>query len=572
MPASVRQYLKEISAVGAEATEHSYRSPLEIFLKTLAGDAAKTRKTGKLTVLHEPSRKKYIGAPDFLILNNGGAAVGCVECKNPGDNLDALAGGKQVKKYAALSPNIILTDYYRFILLREGKIADDIKLTKKSGAKELQAAEELLHAFFAAEAQSIGDAKELAAALALRCAPLRDALVEILPDDKSKLSGLFKSFQQTIYRELDGAQFADALAQTLVYGLLMAKLKASDGEKLDLYNAEKHIPQNFALIGEIVGFLKELRRAEYQSVQYLTESVLAAVNAMDERAVADSMAYKKNTGGEDPYLNFYETFLAAYDAEMKKSRGVYYTPPSVARFIVRAADDILRRDFGLAKGLGDPKVTALDFAAGTGTFMLEMFRQIFGEASPAQRRALAREHLLKNFYGFEFLIAPYVIAHLKLSRFLEDNGAALQNGERVHVYLTNTLEQVSKQTAMDFMPALVEETATAQQIKNRDILVITGNPPYSAVSQNNGEWIKTLLRAYFQADGKPLGERNPRWLQDDYVKFIRFAQWKMEQINEGVVAIITNHAFLDNPTFRGMRESLLKTFNRLYFLDLHGNS
>lgn len=581
-------YAAKIARTGADATEHSFRTPLQNLLETLAAEIQ------GLTVLHEPPRQKDVGAPDFLVINKSGAPVGCVECKKPGENLEKLIGGEQLKKYETLAPTILLTDYWNFILLRGGESVLKIKLQKKPGAKQLGELEELIRRFLESEAQTIGTAKELAAALAARCAPLREALEEQLPDDKSALRGLFTSFQETIYADITDAQFADALAQTLVYGLLMAKLKAPDGKILDLYNAEKYIPQNFALIREIVKFLKHLEESggdENKKIKYLLENIAAAVNAMDARAVAESMAYKKD-GGEDPYLNFYEDFLAAYDPALRESRGVYYTPPQAARFIVRAAHDILRRNFNLHEGLGDSTVTALDFAAGTGTFMLEMFRKVLDGVKNGGAHAWTHGHLLKNFYGFEYLIAPYVIAHLKLSYFLESKNITLGKDGRVHVYLTNTLQKTAA-VRLEFLPALTEETNRAQEIKEQRILVITGNPPYSGHGQTAGKeqfrrahktkkdrmvmdtrdtWIGGLLKDYFQIDGKPLKEKNPKWLQDDYVKFIRFAQWKMEQVEKGVVAIITNHAFLDNPTFRGMRKSLLNTFNRLYFLDLHGNS
>jgi predicted helicase len=243
-------------------------------------------------------------------------------------------------------------------------------------------------------------------------------------------------------------------------------------------------------------------------------------------------------------------------------------------FIIRAIDDILRRDFDIKQGLADHKrVTMLDFATGTGTFILEAFERMLesiGE-NPATRDLLVREHFLKNIYGFEYLIAPYTIAHLKLSQFLADRGHKLHGTERLQVYLTNTLEPIAPQINY-LLPALSEEAEKAQEIKKKPILVITGNPPYSAESRNNGAWISDQIDSYKKADGKPLGERNPRWLNDDYVKFIRFAQDKIDQVDEGVVGIISNHSFLDNPTFRGMRQSLMASFDKIYVLDLHGSN
>ena len=259
----------------------------------------------------------------------------------------------------------------------------------------------------------------------------------------------------------------------------------------------------------------------------------------------------------------------------KRGAEVYYTPPSIVNFIVRAVDDILKDKFEIADGLADHKrVTVLDFACGTGTFLLEVMNRIFeniGGADAGKAGSIVREHILKNIYGFEYLIAPYTIAHLKLSQYLKDKGHPLHDNERLQVFLTNTLEPIAPQPNF-LLPGVTEEVKAAQAVKDKPILVITGNPPYSGHSKNNSPLVKATIEAYKQVDGKPLGEKNPKWLQDDYVKFIRFAQMKMDQVEEGVVGIITNHSWLDNPTFRGMRQSLMQSFEQIYVLDLHGNT
>ena len=568
----INDYVRDIMRHGdGEATEFTHRLPLQTLLNAMA--APIERADGNIKILHEPSRLPGIGAPDFILLNNGGANIGCVECKKPQDNLNALIGGKQLEKYRALSPNILLTDYWRFLLLKDGAVIKHTTLSANPTAAEKEQLQELLNHFLITDAQSIGDAKTLADSLAVRCAALRCVLAaEILKEETSALHGLYDSFRAAIYDELDRQKFADVLSQTLVYALLMSKLKAPDGAKIDLYTAEQYIPGNFALIREIAGFLRQLQTNAYHNIRYLLDNVLSAINAIDAHALAESMRYKNIGADEDPYLNFYENFLAAYDPDLREKRGVYYTPLPVARFIVRAADDILRRDFKLKDGLGDKNVTALDFATGTGTFMLEMFRRVLNDKTPTKRAVIAHSHLLQNFFGFELLIAPYIIAHLKLSYFLRDMEVELKKNERIQVFLTNTLEQHETQINMSFLPAMSKEANRAQEIKEKNILVITGNPPYSVVSQNKGELITNLIKTYKYADDAPLKEHNLKLLQDDYVKFMRFAQHKMENVEKGIVAIITNHSFLDNPTFRGMRQSLMTTFNRMYFLDLHGNA
>ena len=590
MESEIKNYFREVSAVKKQrgATEFSYRTPLENLLRTLSPKG--------FSVVQEPSRVGGVGAPDFRVSGAGGAVVGYVECKKPGENLDDLIRGEQIKKYQNLSPNILLTDYQHFILLRNGAEAD------RTSPREKTKVGELLRRFFAAEPHKIGDAKTLAYALAERCRWLRMPLRKSLENNQSRLRGLFASFKETIYRDIDEAAFADALAQILVYGLLMAKLNMKNGGLLELHTVAHHIPKNFGLLREVTGFLSELEDSGRSQngdeggeakIKYLIDDILAVINHMDAAAVTESLSYSKGRASDDdPYLHFYENFLAAYNPNLRQSRGVYYTPPPVVRFIVRAADEILRRDFKLDKGLATDKVTALDFAAGTGTFMLEMFRLVLEGSDKSRRGMLAQNHLLKNFFGFELLLAPFVIAHLKLSQFLKDSGIALGR-KRVNVFLANTLETLIGKAVDMHLPHLAEEANLAQEVKDENILVITGNPPYSGHSQTPSSetyerkhkkikgktvsdvrdtWIGKLMRDYYKVDGGGLGERTSKWLQDDYVKFIRFAQHKIDESGEGVVAIITNHAFLDNPTFRGMRQSLLGSFNRLYFLDLHGNS
>ncbi|WP_424947089.1 type ISP restriction/modification enzyme [Candidatus Spongiihabitans sp.] len=561
-------------AAGGDATEFSYRTDIENMLK------AATAEFGVAAdILQEPSRIKNSGAPDFRISAKGGGVIGYVECKNPGENLSKLLGKAQLEKYRALSDNILLTDSWRWYWLRDGKKIEDATLTEKPNTKTKTDFVNLLRAFMEVEAEKIGDAKRLASALARRCALLREGLEAHGNDDpsKSSLHGLLKAFQTALDTELSFDKFADAFAQTLVYSLLLAKLKAPAGDKLDLYNINKYIPANFAVIREITVFLQGLHDSEYEHIRWVVDDILAAVNNMDAAAVSETMSYRNGGKGfddsDDPYIYFYENFLAAYDAKLRERRGVYYTPPPVVKFIVRAVDDLLRRDFGLSGGIAETNaVTALDFAAGTGTFMLEMIRKVLSDTPPARRDMLTRGHILKNFYGFELLMAPYAIAHLKLSQFLADNGVPLKHDERINVFLTNTLERIGKQVELPMMPKLAEEVNRAQKIKDAPVLVITGNPPYSVASQNKGEWIIDLINSYKQINGEKLKEQNLKVLLDDYVKFFRFAQWKMENVERGIVAIITNHGFLDNPTFRGMRKSLLDTFDALYFLDLHGNA
>jgi predicted helicase len=462
----------------------------------------------------------------------------------------------------------------------------------------------LLQAFFSTPPEGIGRSQQLALALATRSKLLHDYLGEELvrqerDHKQGRLYGLFQIFRDQVFHELTLNEFADAFAQMLAYGLFLARLN-SDSEPVTLHNAREHVPGSFRLIRELVDFLTELEKTEYRDVRWVVEEVLSIVNALNLPAIREDLSFrnrkaisrKVRAGDEeehrlferDPFIYFYEDYLKAYDAATRKARGVYYTPPPIVNFIVRAVDDILKTSFGIHDGLADSRrITVLDFACGTGTFLLEVFQRIFNNiGGPRSGRAdlIVREHMLKNMYGFEYLIAPYTIAHLKLSQFLGDQGHPLKNDERLQVFLTNTLEPIHPQPNL-LLPAITAEAEAAQTVKDKPILVITGNPPYSGHSKNKGAWIAAAIDGYkftveMDETGQeikiPLGERNPKWLNDDYVKFIRFAQLKMDAVNEGIVGIITNHSWLDNPTFRGMRQSLMRSFEQIYVLDLHGNA
>ncbi|MBI4810868.1 MAG: N-6 DNA methylase, partial [Ignavibacteriales bacterium] len=301
--------------------------------------------------------------------------------------------------------------------------------------------------------------------------------------------------------------------------------------------------------------------------------VLAAANV--KKILHD---YFEEGRGTDPIFHFYETFLASYNPEERERRGVYYTPEPVVSYIVRSLNTILKEKFGRGDGFATQSVTVLDPAGGTLTFLaeaaklaVEEFVSKYGDGS---RRKFIEDHVLKHFYAFELMMAPYAAGHLKMGYLLEELGHKLSGDERFQFYLTNTLEMEElAQTSLPGMSSLSEESHLAGQLKKKQpILVILGNPPYSGHSVNKGAWIPELIKTYKKIDGEPLGEKNPKWLQDDYVKFIRFAQWKIEQIGEGTIGFITNHSYLDNPTFRGMRQSLMNSFDEIYLLDLHGNS
>lgn len=574
-----------------EKTEHTDRAALEALLAGFG-------RTG-VVVQHEPRRQDDKGSPDFKI-TSGGAVLGYVEVKTIGENLDAVLKSAQIKKYRLLSDNILLTDYLHFIWIgpqgieRESlAFADDLdSRMHRLNPDRAAVVGRLIGGFFSQPPAGIARAQVLAAALATRSHLLRDGLADALAhqaahQQQGRLYGLFNAFRVQVFHDLELGEFADAFAQMLAYGLFLARLNTDETITLD--NARQFVPGAFPLIRELIDFIGELRSPDYVSIRWLVEEILSIMNGLDLAAIRLDLSFSNRrairravrAGSEaehrlferDPFVYFYEDFLARYDAKLRKSRGVYYTPPPVVNFIIRAIDDLLRSEFGIADGLADHRrVTLLDFATGTGTFLLEALERMFETIGDGQakREMLVREHVLRNVFGFEYLIAPYTIAHLKLSQYLKDKGIALRGAERLRIYLTNTLEPIAPQ-ANFLLPALSAEAAEAQTVKDQPILVITGNPPYSGVSRNNGAWISREIDAYKIVDGKSFDEKK-HWLNDDYVKFIRFAQTKIDAVPEGIVGIITNHSFLDNPTFRGMRQSLMSSFSCIYILDLHGNT
>jgi hypothetical protein len=613
MTDAFKPYFEAIKTLDIQdATEHTLRTALENLLNAIAQEV---KPPFPIKVIHE-SKKDTAGrgAPDFKFKVNE-AILGYLENKKVEENLDTILKSAQLTKYKQLSGNLIVTNYLEWIWLRDGNIQKRETLCYQSDVgnrkakldpEKVEKVYQLIAGFYSIPPKQIGRAKDLALALATRCHDLRDYLLEELvrqekEDEEGRVWGLYKAFKQEVFHELKVTEFADAFAQTLGYGLFLARLNMANepaARKLTLDNAKRFIPGGFELIRELVSFLDELEKPEYRLAKQPIDEILSIMNTLDLASIHEDLAFTKRQGklfdpteeerllfAKDPYVYFYEDFLKAYDAAMRKGRGVYYTPPPVVNFIIRAINDILKDTFGIQDGLADRKrVTVLDFATGTGTFLIEVLQQIFETVSEGVRDQIIQEHVLKNLYGFEYLIAPYTIAHLKLSQFLQDKGYPLKDKERLRIYLTNTLEPIAPQANL-LLPALSKEVKEAQEIKDKQILVITGNPPYNNKSKNPSEFsiekvdkqgkIKTVKKKTFI--GELLGAYKPSDetklnLDDDYIKFLRFAHYKMEESSEGIIGIITNNSFLSGITHRKMRGKMLKDFERIYIMNLHGNA
>jgi predicted helicase len=609
MPPPTNQYLTSVARTHAagNATEHSYRPALKALVESFQQG---------ITATNEPKRVQC-GAPDFIVSRKN-SSVGYIECKDIGVALDKVETSEQFKRYLDALENLILTDYLQFRHYAAGKLVQEVTLARPDGKGKIKAlpdADEqlsnLFNVFLAAVSTTIGTPKDLAARMAAAAKVTREAIEKALAleDSSGTLHNELDSFRATILPGMTEAEFADMYAQTVCYGLFSAcaNLPGNKARQFTREHAAYDLPPTNPFLRDIFDYIAGTR---------LDASIVWAVELLAEILRSADMGqilkdFGKATRREDPVVHFYETFLAAYDPKLRETRGVYYTPEPVVSYIVRSIDHILKTDFDCLTGLADNstitapffdadaksgitekevhRVQILDPAAGTGTFLFETVRHIF-DAMKRNRGLWAGEqgyvakHLLPRLFGFELMMAPYAVAHMKLGWLLKKTGYNFPGTDRLCVYLTNTLEKrvLPSQQGWYFGNQIAHEANAAGRIKAQSpIMVIMGNPPYSGHSANRNEWSKDLLKnkllgphgapGYFECDGQPLGEKNPKWLNDDYVKFIRFAQYRIELTGYGVVGFITNHAYLDNPTFRGMRKSLMHTFDEIYVLDLHGN-
>ena len=589
---ALRTYRRDVEQTHAtgQATEHSYRPAFQTLVQALGG-------TG-VTALNEPAQVAC-GAPDFIVERDG-IPIGHIECKDIDTNLDNIENNEQLRRYREGLPNLLLTDYLEIRWYVSGELRETARIGRANNRGEItvdrdraRRAAAIFDAFFASRPPTVHDPRELAERMATKARLLRDSIIRIFLQEggSGPLHDLLDAYRGVLIGGLDATDFADLQAQTAAYGLFAARCLHDSGNG--------PFTRRTAIFADTTPFLREVfgRIAGPgidSRIAWIVDDLALLLDRADMAAVLTD--FGRRTRREDPVVHFYEDFLAAYDPELREVRGVYYTPEPVVSYIVRSADRLLRNRFGLADGLAETTandegrpVFILDPAAGTGSFLREVVVRI---RETIDEKGLSgawpdyiRNHLLPRLFGFELLMAPYAICHLKLALEIGGTDARFRmpEGERLGVFLTNTLEEPHERTTGAlFGHEIAQEAAGADDIKrDRPVMVVLGNPPYSGHSANKGAWIRGLLRGsdgeestgnYFEVNGQPLEKRNPKWLNDDYVKFIRFAQWRIERTGEGVLAFVTNHSYLDNPTFRGMRRSLMETFDEIYLLDLHGNA
>lgn len=578
------------------ATEHTFRGDLQNLLEALVPTIRAT---------NEPKRQSC-GAPDY-ILTKKDIPVGFIEAKDIGDkDLDGTkkTGNKeQFDRYKASLNNLIFTDYLSFHLYRDGEFITKISIGEitEKGIKPLTenfaSFENLIKDFCSHVGQTIKSSKKLAEMMAGKARLLSDVIGKALTSDEinhedSTLKDQMTAFKDILIHDITPQGFADVYAQTIAYGMFAARLHDPTLGTFSRQEAAELIPKSNPFLRKLFGYIAGPDIDD--RIKWIVDSLTDIFLACNVEEILKN--YGKSTKMEDPIIHFYETFLSEYDPKLRKARGVWYTPAPVVNFIVRAVDDILKNEFDLPQGLADTsktkikvdlqgkkveqevhKVQILDPATGTGTFLAEVVKHIHKKFQGQQGiwSNYVETHLLPRLNGFELLMASYAMAHLKLDLLLTETGYKPTTNQRFRVYLTNSLEEHHQDTGTLFANWLSTEANEANHIKrDTPVMCVIGNPPYSGESANKGEWIMKLMEDYKKEPGgkEKLKEQNSKFINDDYVKFLRYGQHFIEKNGSGVLAYINPHGFLDNPTFRGMRWHLLKTYDKIYTIDLHGNA
>lgn len=578
------------------ATEHTFRGDLQNLIEHLVPSICAT---------NEPKRQSC-GAPDY-ILTLKEIPVGYIEAKDIGDrDLEGTkkTGNKeQFDRYKAWLDNLIFTDYLDFYLYRDGVFVRKISIGEitPKGIKPLpdnfKSFEDFIKDFCSHVGQTIKSSKKLAEMMAGKARLLSEVIEKALISDEenqenSTLKDQMTAFKQILIHDITPKGFADVYAQTITYGMFSARLHDPTLTTFSRQEAFELIPKSNPFLKKLFGYIAGLELDE--RIKWIVDDLVQIFIACNVEDMLKN--YGKSTKMEDPIIHFYEDFLSEYDPKLRKARGVWYTPQPVVDFIVRSVDDVLKTEFDLPQGLADTtktrvkvnlngkqveqeyhKVQVLDPATGTGTFLAQVIKHIYKkfEGQEGIWSNYVENHLIPRLNGFELLMASYAMAHLKLDLLLTETGYKPTKNQRLRVYLTNSLEESHSDKGTLFANWLSTEANEANHIKrDTPVMCIIGNPPYSGESANKGDWIMNLMEDYKKEPGgkEKLKERNPKWINDDYVKFLRHGQYFIEKNGFGVLAFINPHGFLDNTTFRGMRWNLLRTYDKIYTIDLHGNA
>ncbi len=570
---ALNSYFKEIHKIyiAGDFREESFYPALK---KLIEECSQLFQRQARASVLVLPKRTEA-GIPDFRI-GKDGEIVGYVEAKTPDSNLNEIEDSEQLKRYRGSLPNLILTNFLEFRLYKHGNPMDKVEVGRRFTLQSLKHPPvpeklgeffELLEKFFSFSTPKIKKSSDLSIELAKRTRFLEHILQEELSRENEEVTRFYKAFQEELIETLTKERFADLYAQTITYGLFAARMKIQNGFKRE--TAWKFIPESLPLLKEI--FYSMTGPHFPESLIWIVDEISQLLEKAEISSILKE--FKTTRWEEDPVIHFYETFLTTYNPKERERLGVYYTPLPVVSYIVRSIHKLLKTKFAKSEGLATKDVTLLDPAAGTLTFVVQAIKQVQKELEEKKKKGLIKpyieEHILPHFHAFEILVAPYTVGHFKVSMVLEEMGYRFKEDERFKFYLTNTLE-MKEPGEISFLIDLTREGQEAKRIKEEvPILVVLGNPPYSVSSENKSDFIENLMDDY-KEDVR--NERNIQPLSDDYIKFIRFAHWKIAQAGKGILGFITNNSYLSGIIHRGMRRKLLETFDEIYMLNLHGSS
>jgi len=593
------QYIETVSKrlQNGISREHSYRGDFENLFRDLIKG---------VEITNEPANVTDCGNPDFVI-TKGKIPIGYIEAKDVGKDLNSKSYKEQFGRYRKALDNLIITDYLWFQFFQNGVLVHEIRIAEiennrvKPLTENFAKFENLLGDFSSFVGQTIKSSKKLAEMMAGKARLLQNILERAVTSDEetrenTSIQGQYATFKQILIHDLTPKGFADIYAQTLAYGMFAARLHDPTLDDFSRQEAAELIPKSNPFLRKLFG---------YVAGPDIDERIKTTVdNLADVYRATNVEELLKNFGAStqqnDPIIHFYETFLAEYDPKLRKSRGVWYTPEPVVKFIVRAVDDILKTEFELPQGLADTskikikldtqtadkrsktgykqiekevhKVQILDPATGTGTFLAEVIKHIYRTKFKAMQGAWSgyvEEHLIPRLNGFELLMASYSMAHLKLDMLLTETGYKKSRDQRFNVFLTNSLEEHHPDTGTLFSSWLSSEANEANHIKrDTPVMCVIGNPPYAISSSNKSNWIEKLMLDY----KKDLNERNIQPLSDDYIKFIRYGEYFINKNGSGILAYISNNSFIDGKIHRQMRKHLATTFDKIFIIDLHGST
>lgn len=594
----LHNYIENINRLftTGNAREHSYRGDLQDLLNKIIDDK-------DIVVTNEPARIVNVGAPDYSITKKD-IPIGYIEAKDINKPLNSKDYTEQFDRYKNALDNLIITDYMDFWFYKSGELTNKIKIAKIEDDKIVALEENFLlfinniKSFTTQISQTITSPSKLAKMMAGKARLLQNVIERAIKsedesDANNSLREQLEVFKATLIHDITPESFADIYAQTIAYGMFAARLHDDTMDTFSRQEAVFLIPKSNPFLR---GLFNYVSGAECDDrIIWIIDSLAEIFLATDVKKLLDGFSQK--SGMNDPIIHFYETFLSEYNPALRKSRGVWYTPQAVVNFIVRACDEVLKDEFDLSEGLSDEtkikikvddinsgytksgqkikkelevhKVQILDPATGTGTFLAETIKFIKKDFWGGSWSSYVEEHLIPRLNGFELLMASYAMAHLKLDLLLLETGyKPSKEQKRFNIFLTNSLEEHHESSGNLFASYLANESKEADRVKKDvPVMVVMGNPPYAVSSSNKNEWIQNLIADY----KKDLNERKIN-LDDDYIKFIRYGQHYIEKNGEGILAYISNNSFIDGITHRQMRKSLLECFDKIYILDLHGNS